>query len=650
MTTLPLEGRRVARSPAARLLAAACALVLLAGWDAAAQDRRAEDLALIRSAPASTPGADALVLYDRTEVDVDEDGSVLFRCRRLVLIGSDEGARDHSVLAFEYDPRCCEFAIEECAVYRAGGGVEPLDPASAVEVPAPAGPHCRCGRRVEIAVPALRAGDAVAVQTTTRGSPGLAMPGRFSDVVVFADRYPMLEKSYALRLPAGAELRHLEANGLHGAARGAAGGRDTYTWIVHDAEAQPAEALGAAPGDYAAKLVVTNVPSWAELSRWFYWANESLLEQSDELRRRAAAVTEGLTYGEAKIAALTRWVAGRIRSLSLEARSGEDCRPHPANLVLERLAGDCEDSAALLAALLRAEGFDAYLAMASVGARVENLPANQFNRYVVAVRRPDGSYALLDPAGVAGSSQLLSAAAAGCAVLIGTPEGEDLAFAPRGSPRENTLAVSADCALDTGGELRGELEITASGRPETLLRRRLAGQRRQMILSLLAAAAPGAELQSLETVDPLDPSRPLRLVCRFRVPSFAAAQPGLLLVPTLLTADILDEVGLGGFHAATAPERRRSPIRFDSTLGVELSETIRLPVGSRTAGEGLRREASSEVSSLAARLQPEMTSVLRSLSFELRETTVPLRDYQAFRVVVGALRSWRADALAVRAP
>jgi len=171
-----------------------------------------------------------------------------------------------------------------------------------------------------------------------------------------------------------------------------------------------------------------------------------------------------------------------------------------------------------------------------------------------------------------------------------------------------------------------------------------------MILSLLAAAAPGAELQSLETVDPLDPSRPLRLVCRFRVPSFAAAQPGLLLVPTLLTADILDEVGLGGFHAATAPERRRSPIRFDSTLGVELSETIRLPVGSRTAGEGLRREASSEVSSLAARLQPEMTSVLRSLSFELRETTVPLRDYQAFRVVVGALRSWRADALAVRAP
>jgi hypothetical protein len=143
-------------------------------------------------------------------------------------------------------------------------------------------------------------------------------------------------------------------------------------------------------------------------------------------RSSLVAITRGLDSDEEKVAALLHWVAQNIRYFGLTMGKGEGYTLHPGTMTFRDRAGVCKDIAGMLVTMLRAAGYEAYGAMTMAGARVEEIPADQFNHCVVALKKPDGAW--------------------GCWTPPGSPRP-----AERSSPRASSIVIGA-LGRGTGGD------------------------------------------------------------------------------------------------------------------------------------------------------------------------------------------------------
>ena len=151
----------------------------------------------------------------------------------------------------------------------------------------------------------------------------------------------------------------------------------------------------------------TSCPRWCsptsragrEKSRWFYHVNEDrdIFEADEAIKREVQAITKDCRSDSCKFYTLLHWVAQNIRYSGISMGEGEGYTLHPGTMTFRDRAGVCKDIAGMLVTMLRAAGFTTYPVMTMAGARVERIPADQFNHCVVAVKKPDGSFLMLDP-------------------------------------------------------------------------------------------------------------------------------------------------------------------------------------------------------------------------------------------------------------
>ena len=109
--------------------------------------------------------------------------------------------------------------------------------------------------------------------------------------------------------------------------------------------------------------------------------------------------------------------------------------PHDVALTFENRYGVCRDKAALLVALLRLAGVEAYPVLIHAGAKMDpEIPSPYFNHAVVAVARPASGYLLMDPTDES-TKDLLPAYLSDKSYLVARPEGERLLTSPARRPR-----------------------------------------------------------------------------------------------------------------------------------------------------------------------------------------------------------------------
>jgi len=218
----------------------------------------------------------------------------------------------------------------------------------------------------------------------------------------------------------------------------------------------------------------------------------------------------------------------------------------------------------------------------------------------------------------------------------------------QGGIEDATLTIRTDSSLDLAGRLSGELEITATGGAEELLRSWLADlparQRHRAAAVFLDRIVPGAEILTAEAVDPDERSQPLRLYCRFRSGFFSSYAQGRLLVPTLLGWKLFSIAGLERIMSA-GPS-----IPQQGSLSITLEETVRLPVGFKPRAEERDVRVGSEFASFTGSVLPQATAVLRTVRFRRLLREPQGSESEALRVALEALRRWRPDVVAERAP
>lgn len=614
-------------------------------------------------------GADAVVVLDSSTVRVEGSGQSHTVRRRVVKALTEEGAAALSHVRLDYDPATMEVEVLAVRVHRPGAGPTDVDLSTIVDAPQP-GHWIYWGlRNLLLAVPRPRVGDAVETvvyrtgfqiayldepQDRERFVP--PMRGHFYDIVLFGESpWPTVEQRYEVTLPRDKPLQFEVLNGpVHVASTFDEESFHHEFWR-RDLPAFEPEASAPAPSDGLPKVVMATVPDWQAKSRWFFHVNERQFEPDDAIRAQVAAITRGLRTDEERVTALVRWVAHFIRYRGLSMGEGEGYTLHPGTMVFAERAGVCKDIASMLVTMMRAAGFTVFPAMTMAGARVERIPADQFNHSVVAWQQPDGSFRMLDPTWAPMSRDLWSHAEREQHYLVGTPEGEDLAITTPEGPEHNVYDIRGEGRLAEDGTVTSTVAIATKGYMDDRLRRLFgfgpALETRRTVEKMVQAIAPTARLEAFGLEDHLDLDRDFAVRFRYRAEGYGQRAGRLIRLPALpLGHNVLVHPRLVQHLEATVPGSRTSPLLLRCAVTMRVEERLDLPRGYDLVAP-YAREVRTGGGAFSASIRQEGRRVVLAMTVTVDRRRFEASEYGQVRDLAEAQRALSSTPIALaRAP
>jgi transglutaminase-like putative cysteine protease len=616
----------------------------------------AEAVTLIASVDtAEYEGADRVVVFDRTEVDVEETGLSHRYEHRLVKILDWPGALALSALRFDYDPASNTVKILAVRVHRADSTFVDVDPSGIVDATAPAHMIYWGGRMVVLGLPPLEPGDAVETITYKKGfqiaylTAGSEderyippMRGHFYDVIHFQESLPLVEKDYLVHLPKAKPLQYSIYNDE--VMSSLTFGKETldYRFWKENVPALEREPRMPEDPDVVPKVVMATVLDWQEKSRWFYKVNEDreVFAWNEDIKKKVDEITAGLKTEDEKIAALLHWVAQNIRYSGLNMGEGEGYTLHPGIMTFQDRCGVCKDMAGMLVTMLRAAGYPTFAAMTMAGSRVEQIPADQFNHCVVALEKKDGSYLMLDPTWAPWNNPIWSRWEGEQNYVIGSPDGEPLDIIPAFQPEDNLLTIKSEATILKDGALEGTLALTGRGGLDGRLRSaaadRAAWDVRTNIEAWVGAISKRVEVLEYRFTDPRDFTIDTTLRIRYRVPAFADMLENDLVFRSPALAFIAENERLSRLALVPDSEERKQGVFVWAPQTTKIEETMKLPSG-YTAEEPEKVSVKESIAGASLEWKAKGNTLTLTGEGRLDKRQFPADDYPGVRKARKAL-------------
>jgi hypothetical protein len=543
------------------------------------------------------PGSNLLILFDSTNVEVQETGLGYFNMHQVFKVLTKQGALDKRVIRIDYDPLSADVEFRLLKIYRSNGTVEELDLANVLDYPAPARAIYWGASEKMIELGRLEPGDAVEIKYFKKGFTYALlleddedrfippMRGHYYDIVPFWSSEPMLEKVYSVSMPQDKPVQYEFYNGECKSSLRFEDGKTVYTFSMKDIFPLKREPNMVDLFDVGPKLLLTTSPDWESKSRWFYGVNEDY-GSFDPTPEAEAFVKDLLKDAKTEmdsVSILTHWVADNMRYSGISMGPGEGFTLHNTAMNFTDRCGVCKDKAALLISFLRIAGFESYAAMTMAGSRIEDIPADHFNHSVTVVKLSDGQYHLLDPTWVPFVRELWSSAEQQQHVLMGLPEGADLMETPISPPGNHYLRMSATSDLKADGTLTGVVSVEAEGQTDAAIRgiftRDYKSEWEKGVAAELLRLYPRVEITDIKFSDPIDyMAGPVNIQISFSIPDFAFTGNKQMLFIPLLAGNFMSRA-MGHLSLNTDLPERKYAFRDRCSRLVEINETISLPEG-----------------------------------------------------------------------
>lgn len=445
---------------------------------------------------------------------------------------------------------------------------------------------------LEVNIPDLDAGDVlhwITRQTTLRP----VMPGEFADENVFEGSGLLRHVVYEIHAPADKPLNKVV---LRDAVPGTVQATTTpgpdktlvYKWEVNNVPRMFPEPSMPPDENVLQRVLVSTTPDWHQVSKWYWNLSKPHLEAtSPELKKKVEELTAGAKTDMDKIKALFYYVSQKVRYMGLtpeKDRPGYE--PHDVCLTFSKKYGVCRDKAALLVAMLRTAGLNAYPVLVSVGSKKDkDVPDAAFNHAIVGVELTKGDYVLMDPTDEH-TRELQPWYDGDQSYLVARPEGEDIRVSSVQSPDENMMTIRTTGTLSATGELVATSELSFKGQNDDIYRNAFSHMKpddlSRFFEKTLKRAMPGARLKSLKVTpeNMMDISTGLHAVVEFSVDGMIATGSGKAVVSVPW---IGDGVGLVNFLLrGMGLDKRKYPLQTEVACG--LDEDISLKLGAGFAG------------------------------------------------------------------
>jgi len=594
------------------------------------------------------PEADAVIILSDAEDRFDTEGRRTLSERTLVKVLTKEGKKEYATIRRGYNPQYNEIKFLKARMIRQDGEIIELS-LDVKTMPSPGWSIFWGGMQKVLEVPGLEVGSAIEYMIQQRGVQVAflgeeekefipPMKDQFYNVVLFQDRVPIIKKRYVLNGPKSKPIKHLIVNGEIAFSSHEENGRVIYTWQKENIPQIVREPAMPPLADVAAKLVVTTIPSWEWISRWMSDLSEPTFEADDAIRKKVRELAKNGRTEEKKIRALYDFVAKDIRYVGLSMGKGEGYTPHPATMTFRERGGVCKDKAGLLVCMLRQAGFPAHIAMTMVGGRVEDIPADQFNHAITALKK-GGEWLFLDP--TMGGYDLTPNFEQGQGTLIATPEGEDLCQLPWVSPSRSVCHMTTTSTLSPEGNLTGEARVANTGNFDYRLRSWISwtplSERKQMVENLVKQISPNAELVDYSLSDEKDYAEPVVIEFEYEVKDYCLKVGNALLFKPVPSTPEIAFGGAGFWDAVYTPDRNY-PIRTHSTQRIVIESSITVPPGYELTGLPDPVNVSNSTGEFTCRHIQKENTVFSNTQFIVNVPLVPVGEIPGFRTIVTQAR------------
>ena len=542
------------------------------------------------------PDADTVVLDDSTRIEYAADGTSTTENDERILALTEKGRRSLRTVTIGVSRRYGDAEIVSVEIIGTNGVTRPVDFRATLKEATDnsstaANIYDPLDRKITCAVPGIAVGETRRVVTRRRMLKP-RMRDAFATGALFESTSPIVRASLEVIAPpdrpiVSVKLRHpLEGTVTRAPDERMPDGRTRLKWTAENVPQAFLEPDMPSFGSVAQKVLVSTTKTWEDVSRWYWQLCRPRLEAANEaMTNKVAALVTGMESDDERIRALFKFVSQEIRymGLTLEDES-PGYAPHDVHLTFDNRYGVCRDKAALLVAMLRIAGFEAYPVLIYVGPKMdEDVPLPYFNHAIVAVVQPSTSQhlntILMDPTNE-NTKDLLPAYLMDCSYLVAHPEGRPLAVVPVTPAEKNAFRAQTKGSLEPDGSALVETVATFEGANDLFrggFAKKTPKERRRMFESLLRASYPGAELLSFEMMpaDLRDTDKPLGVSLTARLPDLVVrGETRDELTPPFIFSGfaIADRL----LSSGTELETRRYPLKFFSTALAEERLSLRL--------------------------------------------------------------------------
>ena len=322
-----------------------------------------------------------------------------------------------------------------------------------------------------VAVKGLEIGDALEFQYRISVKTPLD-PGQFWFAFDFFNTGICLQQKLEISVPRGRSVKVESAKVQPTTAE--QGPYRVYTWTTSNLESAATKKDSNPPESDEPKrssVQLATFQNWDEVGQWFKSLvgpravpTPQVKQKADELTRNAKTETE-------KIQVIYDYVSTKFRYIGISLGIGR-YQPHAAADVLSNDYGDCKDKHTLLAALLAAEGINAFPALISSTTKIDPAvpsPA-QFDHVITAVPQADG-FLFLDTTTEVGPYGYLVADLRDKETLVIPGNGPaKLVRTPKDPPFKSVFTFQSDGTLSDAGTLESKVRITVRSDFEVLYR------------------------------------------------------------------------------------------------------------------------------------------------------------------------------------
>ncbi|NIY14085.1 MAG: hypothetical protein GWM98_03975, partial [Nitrospinaceae bacterium] len=309
--------------------------------------------------------------------------------------------------------------------------------------------------------------------------------------------------------------------------------------------------------------------------------SEPHLDTTPEIRAKVNDLVGGLTEPDQKIEALFNFVSREIRYMGITAETvSPGYEPHDVADTFNARHGVCRDKAALLVAMLREAGLDAFPALINNGPKKDpEVPQPYFNHAIVAVRL-DGGFRLMDPTDET-TRELLPSYLDDCSFLVATPEGETLMTSGIEPSDVNLLRIETRGQVDDEGRLGATTRLVFNGINDNAYRGYFARikpeERRRFFESVAKRVVPRARVTEVEILpsDMMDTSTSLTVRVSFEADDVLVQGNALTMLPLPVMGTRLGMVNF--VIGKTGLESRRYPLKTGYACGVQETLELTLP-------------------------------------------------------------------------
>src|SRR5579862_8891499 len=426
----------------------------------------------------ATSASDALfakegVVYEKiaTTINYDADGLGEKTLTVVARIQSEGAVHEAGLLTFGYASGEEKLEPVYVRVRRPDGTVVETPATDAQDMPTEVtreAPFYSDMRELQIPVKSLSPGDKLEYQVKYVRKK-TAATGQFWGALNFVRSNVVLEETVELSVPKDKYVLVLSPKDKADISE--ANGMKVYRWKTSQLESTIDRKRDADDPDRLASVTWTTFKNWQEVGEWYGGLAKDRAVPSDEVKDKVKELIAGKTTDDEKIAAIYRYVSTQVRYIGVAFGIGR-YQPHSAETVLDNQYGDCKDKHTLLAAMLKAAGYDAWPALiGSTGKLHPELPSPAQFDHVITVVPLGGKQIWLDSTPEVTPYRMLMAQIRDKQALVIPTNGEaKLETTPADGPFPFVDKTTATAKLDSQGTIDGHIDFELRGDSEDTFR------------------------------------------------------------------------------------------------------------------------------------------------------------------------------------